>query len=296
MATLAANAMNTITFDNQVNQLSQPNNFLNQEVDFLPLVQEQMLEITRGFIGLCQMVVAAKPVKGDTNRQYAKTWKEGIEGLGWLSSTIAPYAKVGSYLIGIEEYNLELLDINTIKAICCDKFQPIIERLKEERLTVVEVREEMLDINRAIREAKKADPPPVFKWEKNKFGQDRLVIFLEDADAGRDFVRQLRESQKPLPLFFREVMRRPKVEDLITPVADDIQQIVKEEVVAPLTPTYRVRQIGVEDYIWIEGCTLVKNPNPPQSHWYIFKAPDDQIIRVVGEEEFEIIPMGNASG
>lgn len=49
---------------------------------------------------------------------------------------------------------------------------------------------------------------------------------------------------------------------------------------------YRVRQLDNEDYIWLQNCQLLKEPNPPINNWYVFASPDGAHIRVAGDDEF----------
>lgn len=52
---------------------------------------------------------------------------------------------------------------------------------------------------------------------------------------------------------------------------------------------YRVRQMGDENYIWVENCTMKSIPNPPVDSWYKFSTQDNQNIRVAGTEEWELM-------
>lgn len=52
--------------------------------------------------------------------------------------------------------------------------------------------------------------------------------------------------------------------------------------------SFRVRQMGEEEYFWVEGCKLVSLPNPPVSTWYVFESLQGDRLRVVGDSDFEV--------
>jgi replicative DNA helicase len=52
---------------------------------------------------------------------------------------------------------------------------------------------------------------------------------------------------------------------------------------------FKVRQIGIEDYVWVEGCKLVSLPNPPVKTYYLFVTPNGDRITVAGDDEFEVM-------
>lgn len=54
---------------------------------------------------------------------------------------------------------------------------------------------------------------------------------------------------------------------------------------------FKVQQIGDDDYIYIEGCRLIKAPDlaKHQHHW-VFRTPGGQEIRVTAPDEFEVMP------
>jgi hypothetical protein len=176
--------------------------------DFLCEIQEQATALTRAFISFCQTAYVAKATS--TRSQTRET----NQSLGWTSTTATPYAKVGEWLGNVDPINLELLDIKTIMALCCEKYLPIIERLKDDRLTVAEVREEMTNINKALQKPK--EPPKVLEWKQTKRGVSGAgqnarrfcVIRLEDPEAGAEFEAQFKQSEQPLPLFIRGLLRR----------------------------------------------------------------------------------------
>ncbi|MEA5581057.1 hypothetical protein VB620_06850 [Nodularia harveyana UHCC-0300] len=172
-------------------------------------LQKQVQQMTRTFINMCRSAYSAKL---NSNRAELKAMQELF---GWTGSTLNPYAKVGKYIAEIEISNLDLLDCNTIKALCYDKFQPILERLKSERLTVAEVRQEMAEINQEV----KKDKPPqqILEWKKRKTGEHTLIICLQDVETAREFETRLKASQIPLPLFIRSLLK-PEPE----PVQSDI--------------------------------------------------------------------------
>lgn len=187
MTTYTSDLITTLAADNQIDQ------------EIFRDLQKQVQQMTRAFISMC---ISAYLAKATCERSELKAMTEALE---WTGSTLTPYAKVGQYIVGIEVSNLELLDCNTIKALCCEKYKPILERLKSERLTVAEVREEMKNINQSV---KKEQPAPrVLEWKRRKTGEHSLIIRLEDVEAGREFEAKLKESTLPLPLFVRNLLR-----------------------------------------------------------------------------------------
>ncbi|MBG1267768.1 hypothetical protein [Nostoc sp. WHI] len=50
--------------------------------------------------------------------------------------------------------------------------------------------------------------------------------------------------------------------------------------------SYRVRQLGEEDYIWIKNCRLVEIPSPPITNWYVFHSPTGERLQVRGVDDF----------
>jgi hypothetical protein len=51
---------------------------------------------------------------------------------------------------------------------------------------------------------------------------------------------------------------------------------------------FKVRQLGVEDYIWVEGCKIISFPNPLVKTYYLFLTPSGDRITVAGDDEFEM--------
>ncbi|MBW4687835.1 MAG: hypothetical protein KME40_22670 [Komarekiella atlantica HA4396-MV6] len=191
MTTLAAPGVN--------DQQEFANQFLEQADDFFPNIQKQATTLTRAFLSFCQGIYAAKITS------QRKQWRQTKESLGWDSTTETPYAKIGEWFMGIEPSNLELLDINTLKTLCNEKYRPIIERLQVERLTVKEVRGEMTATNKALK--KPASSPPVLEWRRTKGGSRSLIARL-DAEAGAEFEAKYKASGQPLPLFVRSLLQR----------------------------------------------------------------------------------------
>jgi hypothetical protein len=174
-------------------------------------IQQQAQNMTRAFIQMCQTVYFAKLT---CKRTELKAIQESLE---WTATTATSYAKVGEFIAEIEPSNLDLLDCNTIKALCCDKFQPILERLKSERLTVAEVRQEMTQINKSMKKEK--PPQRLLEWKRGKTGERSLrsaslslIICLQDAEAGAEFESRFKASCLPLPFFIRNLLRQQPVQ------------------------------------------------------------------------------------
>lgn len=167
-------------------------------------IQKQAQEMTRVFIQLCQTVYFAKLT---CKRTELKTIQESLE---WTGTTATSYAKVGEFIADIEPSNLDLLDCNTIKALCYEKFQPILERLKSERLTLAEVRQEMTQINKSLKKEK--PPQRLLEWKREKTGEGTLIIRLQDVEAGLEFESRFKASCLPLPLFIRNLLRQQPVQ------------------------------------------------------------------------------------
>jgi hypothetical protein len=165
----------------------------------LTQLQQQATELTRAFISFCQKVYVAK-ITSDRNH-----WKDARESLGWTATTTTPYLKVGEYLTGIPEENLESLDIKTIISLCCDKYRPILEQLQQERLTVQEVRSRMSEINAQLKQEK--PPLPAMEWRRAKTGDRSLLIRLEDPEVATELEAKFKQSCLPLPLFIRELLK-----------------------------------------------------------------------------------------
>ncbi|MBD2695256.1 MULTISPECIES: hypothetical protein [Anabaena] len=171
-------------------------------------IQQQAQQMTRAFIQMCQTVYFAKLT---CKRTELKAIQESLE---WTATTATSYAKVGEFIAEIEPSNLDLLDCNTIKALCCDKFQLILERLKSERLTVAEVRQEMTQINKSIKKEK--PPQRLLEWKREKTGEETLIICLQDVEAGLEFESRFKASCLPLPLFIRDLLRQKPVQPDMT--------------------------------------------------------------------------------
>jgi hypothetical protein len=143
-------------------------------------------------------------------KDLKKQLREIEEAYGWKPNFVNSYAKVGEQLPE-NIANLRLLDFDTLKSLCREKFQPILERLEGEPLTIVEVREEMAEINKALKKPK--EPPKQLEWQQSKWGENgdrRLVIRLEDADTGVAFEKQYEQSGEiSVAIFIREMLQRP---------------------------------------------------------------------------------------
>lgn len=49
-----------------------------------------------------------------------------------------------------------------------------------------------------------------------------------------------------------------------------------------------VRQLGEDDYTWVEGCEITKMAYPPTNNWYLFKTPTGEKIQVAGKSDFRL--------
>jgi len=113
--------------------------------NFLAQIQEQAAELSRVFLSFCQTIWVAKGTSAP------KEWKEIRESLGWLPSTATRYAQVAQHLTELEIESIEALDVQTMMAVSAEKYQPVIEELIEEPLSVEEVRERMKAINQEMK-------------------------------------------------------------------------------------------------------------------------------------------------
>ncbi len=190
--------MSTLTLSGAIDQFDSEIEF--ERIDnFLPAIQQQAAQLIGAFISFCQTIYVEKTTTD------AKQWRETRESLGWATSTATPYAKVGEYFVEVNPYNLELLDIKTLFALCAKKYSAIIERLKTERLTVAEVRKEMSEINKASMKPKEA--PKTLEWRRAKTGERSLIARL-DAETGEALEQKYKLSCMPLPLFIRDLLRQ----------------------------------------------------------------------------------------
>ncbi|MCM0590792.1 MAG: hypothetical protein HEQ35_17740 [Gloeotrichia echinulata IR180] len=197
--------MSTLTLSGTVDLFDSEIEFEKIE-NFLPAIQQQAAHLIRVFISFCQTVYVEKMTTD------AKQWRSTNESLGWATSTATPYAKVGEYFVEVNPYNLELLDIKTLFALCAEKYSVIIERLKTERLTVAEVRSQMSSINKASMKPKEA--PKALEWRRAKTGERWLrppkasLIARLDAETGEALEQKYKSSCLPLPLFIRDLLRQ----------------------------------------------------------------------------------------
>lgn len=159
-------------------------------------------------------------------RKQAREQKKQIEqSYGWTPSVINFYAKLAPHFPENID-NLFSLDFNTIKSLCCEKFNPILERLEGDRLTIVEVREQMREINQANKQPKQ--PAPALEWKRSKGGDRSLTIRLNDAEAGDEFEAKYKASGQPLPLFLRSLLRGQV--DTWQQANDDLTQYLDNQV------------------------------------------------------------------
>ncbi|MCC5619432.1 hypothetical protein LC605_31105 [Nostoc sp. CHAB 5836] len=200
--------MTTLALDQAIEQGA----IANSDKSFLTQILEQATQATRSFLESCKNIWEAK--------QLPKSeWDEIKQMLGWNNHTANPYIKIWEWISDskVSPYNLELLDINTIKSLCSDKYLDIWYQLQSSRMVVKDVRALMTDINKSLKVAKK--PAKVLEWEQNKYGEDgdaRLIIRLEDRDTGVELERQFKESGKvSVSLFLKELLRRPTVDEQV---------------------------------------------------------------------------------
>jgi replicative DNA helicase len=59
---------------------------------------------------------------------------------------------------------------------------------------------------------------------------------------------------------------------------------------------FKVRQMGEDDYFWVEGCKCIEVAIPPVNCWWTFTTPTGEKIRVRGDDEFEIEKGTGAGG
>jgi hypothetical protein len=218
---------------------------------FLDEVLESACSATRDFLRQCKNIWEAK--------QLSKSeWHEIKQLLGWNGHTANPYIKIWQWIsdLKINSYNLELLDINTIKSLCADKYLEVWHRIQTSRISVEDARAMMADINRATKKPK--EPPKVFEYQQSKYGEDgdgRVIIRLEDAATGAEIERQFKESGKlSLAMFFQELLRRPTIDEQVLAqgelntyideqmpeLPDDIKEaIAREDRITELTASLR---------------------------------------------------------
>ncbi len=271
--------MTTLPLERTIQQGATPNfseNLLDSDDISIygEMLNECLRSLTGAFLTACD---AARLLKskfdlaqtGSTvkERKQARLDRQEIqERYGWTANLVNSFSKVAESLSVVEDVqNLELLDINTLKSLCSDKFAPIVEQLKSDRLTVVEVRGQMTDINKALKEEQQSQPKPMKQWRRTKEGRRFLDLNGIDADTGDEFDAKYKYSCMPLPLFIRDLLRQWKPD------------------------TYVVRQMGEEDYVWVEGCKLLETPVPPVSLWYVFENKSGEKLRVAGDEEFQLM-------
>jgi len=232
---------------------------LNSSKSFLTEILEQATSATRSFLRECKNIWEAK--------QLSKSeWREIKQMLGWNNSTANPYIKVWQWIsnLKVNTYNLELLDINTIKSLCCDRYLEIWHQLQSARMVVEDVRRQMADINKSDKALKK--PPKALEWEQNKYGDDsdaRLVIRLEDPIIGVELEKRFNESGKvSVSSFFKELLRRPSLDEQVLAQQEldayieqqpelppDIQaQIAREDRISELTAELRQVSQAIADF------------------------------------------------
>ena len=178
--------------------------------DFAQEMLESVTRAIRDFLMQCKYAWSAK-------RLPKAEWENIKQVLGWNSQTATPYIKVWQWIsdLKINADNLELLDINTIKSLCCDRYLDVWYQLQSKRMVVGDVRSLMADINKSLKKSK--EPPKVFEYQQSKYGEDgdgRVIIRLEDATTGAELERQFKQSGKlSLATFFKELLRRPSIDE-----------------------------------------------------------------------------------
>lgn len=236
--------MTTVTLDRVLDQ----DTIVNQPKDFIQEILESACSATRNFLRQCKNIWEAK--------QLPKSeWMEIKQLLGWSSHTANSYSKIWQWIsdLKINSYNLELLDINTIKSLCSDKYLDVWYQIQSSRMVVDDVRSMMADINKSLKVVN--EPPKALEWEKDKHGDRRLVIRLEDPDTGAEIEKQFKESGKlTVSMFLIELLRRPTVDEQvlaqqelntyideqIPELPDDIKaDIAKEDRITELTASLR---------------------------------------------------------
>lgn len=184
------------------------------------LFAAELQEATTVFLKACQSAYILKAefdkfVDDPKERKILAQQRQQIkEQYGWSNNLVASFAKIADSIVEIEDSHLNLLDINTIKAVASPKYDSVRERMECDRLTVLEVREEMAIINKSLKKPKKT--PEVLEWQTDKDGIARLVIRLEDEEAGKELERQYHESKEACFAFFiRELLQRPQIQQQI---------------------------------------------------------------------------------
>ena len=216
---------------------------------FFQEILESACSATRDFLRQCKNIWEAKQLpKGE--------WNEIKQLLGWNSHTANPYVKIWQWIsdLKINSYNLELLDINTIKSLCSDRYLEVWHQLQSSRMVVEDVRSLMADINKSLK--KPTEPPKVFEYQQSKYGEDgdgRVIIRLEDAATGVELERQFKQSGKPsLAMFFKELLRRPTVDEQVLAqqeldaYIDEQQPELPPDVQAEIAKEDRIRELTVE--------------------------------------------------
>jgi hypothetical protein len=222
--------MSTLALDRAIDQQAIANfseNSLGDDLETLEaLLQQHLAELTRVYRKCVETAYLVKTrfenaaISGNpkTRRESKAEKEQMLDRRGWTSSVISSLGNVADWLIEIEPDNLELLDLETIKALSKDRFVSIRDRLNSERLTIVEVREEMAIINKALKPPE--EPAKEFDWHRAKDGSRYAVVQL-DAQVGGEFERELKEHGEPLALFMREMLRRFKTSEVRMPLNSD---------------------------------------------------------------------------
>ena len=216
---------------------------------FLAEILEQASEATRSFLRKCKNIWEAKQLP-------KHEWREIKQMLGWSSHTANPYIKIWQWIsdLQINSYNLELLDINTIKSLCCDRYLEIWHQLQSSRMVVEDVRSLMTDINKSLKKPK--EPPKAIEYQQTKYGEDgdgRVIIRLEDAATGTELERQFKESGKlSLAMFLKELLRRPMIDEQVlaqqeldTYIEGQLPEL-PPDVQADIAREDRIRELTVE--------------------------------------------------
>ncbi len=248
---------NTVT---AIAQFEQPldQNFLADEIfTSAEFFANELKKATQAFLRACESALILKTefdkiLDVPKERKLLAQQRQQIqEKYGWTQNLVSSFAKIGEFFSEVDERNLELLDIHTIKTATSEKYESVRQQLMSDRLTTLQARQQMANINKALKKPKK--PPEIMEWETDKDGAVRLLIRLEDEEAGKELKKQYQESEETcFPFFIRQLLRRPKFEEQIqvicaaspTDVDDSVWQEAQNEVA-----TYIESQAEIQDLL-----------------------------------------------
>ena len=188
--------------------------------DLFSSLQETAAQLTRAFLCFCQTAYFAK---ASAKRHE---WPKIKQAMGWTPEMANAYAKAGEWLVDIPPVNLELLDPKTILALCQEKYAYIIELLKNQKLTVEQVRQLMKSLNKANKTPK--PPQKVMQWHRAKTGERSLMVRL-DAEVGAEFEARYQEFAVPLPLFVRSLLQRESPDDVWQQAQQELGLYIDEQ-------------------------------------------------------------------